>query len=75
MGLKDRENKRGGSVVGSIIGVGTTASQNQNDNQEYITRSYKITTESYQKIKLEAVAEGKKDYQIVQRALDLYFGR
>lgn len=75
MGLKDRENKRGGSVVGSIIGVGTTASQNQNGNQEYITRSYKITTESYQKIKLEAVAEGKKDYQIVQRALDLYFGR
>lgn len=72
MGLRDRENKRA-SVVSSLISNSPAGEELQ--EEETIVRSYKITMEIYQKIKIQAATEKKKDYQIVQEALDQYFGK
>lgn len=75
MGLAERENKR--SVVANLAGVNEEPNKKGRKeavNQDaYTIRNYKIKTESYKKIKLRAFEEGKKDYEIVQEALDAYF--
>lgn len=74
MGLEEREKKRN-SVVSNLVG-GSEKPEPEKAQKEgdYIVRSYKITSETHKKIKLRAFDEGKKDYEIVQEALNTYFG-
>lgn len=68
MGLEEREHKRK-SVVGSMV---ESPGKEKGRSEDYLVRSYKITIESHKKIKLRALKEGKKDYEIVQDALNSY---
>ena len=75
MGLQDRENKRSSSVVSNLVGRdGKDKSKSQNnETQEFTSVHYKITSKSHKDIKKRAIEEGKKDYEVVQDALDAYF--
>jgi len=74
MGLADRENKRKNVVSSLVSGNGLNNSENQDKSTEDFTNvHYKITTQRHKDIKMRAVEEGKKDYEIVQMALDAYF--
>jgi hypothetical protein len=74
MGLEEREKKRN-NVVSNLVGGSEKPEPEKTLKEEnYIVRSYKITSDSHRKIKLRAFDEGKKDYEIVQEALDAYFG-
>jgi hypothetical protein len=73
MGLADRENKRK-SVVSNLVSGDGNSNRKEDTNQEAFTNvHYKITTKRHKDIKRRAIEEGKKDYEIVQEALDAYF--
>lgn len=76
MGLADRENRRN-SVVSNLVSGDVNPSRKdrkEDSSQEAFTNvHYKITTKRHKDIKRRAIEEGKKDYEIVQEALDAYF--
>ena len=62
--LADREKRR--SVVGSMV------SEMPKTEVEYKNPTYKVRVDTFRKVKMKAVEEGKHDYEIVQAALDAY---
>lgn len=74
MQFQDRESKRS-SVVGSMITRTEETEQptkKKNIKSNLVQKGYYLTPEIAQKVKLRAAQEGKKDYQIVQEALEKY---
>lgn len=78
MGLKEREEKRRTSVVGSMIS-GASASEGaeakqkeKKDKKQLLQRGYYLEPVTAQAVKERAVREGKKDYEIVEAALQEY---
>lgn len=78
MGLKEREEKRRNSVVGSMISGGTgsegarTDPKEKKDKKQLLQRGYYLKPVTAQAVKERAVREGKKDYEIVEAALQEY---
>lgn len=70
MGLKDREYLRK-SVVSNMI-TNEEEKKEKKEKKKLIQRGYYLTPEIAMKVKLRAVEEGKKDYEIVQAALESY---
>ena len=78
MGLKEREEKRKTSVVGSMISrapasEGSEAKQKgKKDKKQLIQRGYYLEPVTAQAVKERAIREAKKDYEIVEAALQEY---
>lgn len=75
MGLKEREEKRRSSVVGSLISGSegsATVKKEKKDKKQLIQRGYYLEPVTAQAVKERAVKEGKKDYDIVEAALQEY---
>jgi len=78
MGLKERENKRKNSVVGSMLSRGAeleNAKINQKekkDKKQLIQRGYYLEPVTAQAVKEKAVRERRKDYEVVEAALQEY---
>ena len=56
--LADREKRR--SVVGSMV------SEMPKTEVEYKNPTYKVRVDTFRKVKMKALEEGKHDYEIVQ---------
>lgn len=69
MGLKDREANRKKSVVEGMLKSDSSVKE---ENPKLVQRGYYITPEIAMKLKMRAVQEGKRDYDIVQEALEAY---
>lgn len=71
MGFADRENKRS-SVVSKMIGDQQPEVQPEKKQSKLVQKGYYLTPEIAAQVKVRAAMEGKKDYQIVQEALEAY---
>lgn len=73
MGFHDRESIRSNVVGKMIIGnEETTEIVKKHKKNNLVQKGYYLTPEIAQKVKLRAAQEAKKDYQIVQEALEAY---
>jgi len=78
MGLKEREEKRKSSVVGSMLAGSTgseesgTKQKEKKDKKQLIQRGYYLEPVTAQAVKERAVREAKKDYEVVEMALQIF---
>ena len=75
MGLKEREEKRKSSVVGSMLaGSGESGKKpkEKKDKKQLIQRGYYLEPVTAQAVKERAVRECKNDYEVVEMALQIF---
>ena len=74
MGFADRENKRS-NVVSKMIGDPEPEVKKTSEKKKsnLVQKGYYLTPEIAAMVKVRAAMDGKKDYQIVQEALEAYF--
>ena len=70
MNLNEREQKRANSPVSAMIGVNKPEKA---EKERLIQRGYYLTPGVAAQVKINAAMTGRRDYQVVQEALELYF--
>jgi|GEM_PF-3490567 hypothetical protein len=76
MNLNEREQKRANSPVGAMIGVNKPEKEKKErkgEKEGLIQRGYYLTPGVAAQVKINAAMTGRRDYQVVQEALELYF--
>lgn len=79
MNLNEREQKRTNSPVSAMIGVNKPEKaekekkQKKGEKEGLIQRGYYLTPGVAAQVKINAAMTGRRDYQVVQEALELYF--
>ena len=79
MNLNEREQKRANSPVSAMRGVNQPEKaekekkQKKGEKEGLIQRGYYLTPGVAAQVKINAAMTGRRDYQVVQEALELYF--
>ncbi|MCC2821035.1 hypothetical protein LK537_27445 [Lachnoclostridium pacaense] len=80
MNLSEREQKRASSPVGAMLGIEAEKPEQtekekkrKGEKEGLIQRGYYLTPSVAAQVKINAAMTGRRDYQVVQEALELYF--
>lgn len=77
MNLNEREQRRSSSPVSAMIGSNIELPEKEKKGKGgkagLLQRGYYLTPDIAAKVKINAAVTGRRDYQVVQEALELYF--
>ena len=79
MNLNEREQKRVNSPVSAMIGVNKPEKAEKEKSRKRVRKRGLYSVDTYltpgvaAQVKINAAMTGRRDYQVVQEALELYF--